>query len=244
MVQIIELLCANYILTRSNCMFREAQQRMSQKYKSGSWRYYWHLGARIIKSIYHKEATSSKIDENNYVPYLPTGCKCFIFGKNNTVKIDPSVKSFVANITIGDPKNPICGCIVKVGKNTSCNGANIMLYEPNSSVYIGEGCMFSCGIEIWASDSHSIIDANSKSLLNWGTQIFIGNSVWIGMRSIILKNSHIANECIVEAGSIVAGAFKEEHCILAGNPAKVVKKGVLWDRLRPTRYREITEPKD
>ena len=99
--------------------------------------------------------------------------------------------------------------------------------------------MFSFGIEIWASDSHSIINAQNKQLLNWGKEIFIGDRVWIGMKSIVLKNSHIGADCIVGAGAVVAGNFKEEHCILAGNPARIIKRGVSWDKLRPVQYQKI-----
>ena len=113
-----------------------------------------------------------------------------------------------------------------------------MLYEDNSAVYVGDECMLSFGIEIWASDSHSIIDSKNKQLVNWGKEIVIGNHVWIGMRSILLKNSYIADDSMVGAGSVVAGKFKEPHCILAGNPARVVKKGFSWDSLRPIQYRE------
>ncbi len=167
------------------------KKRVSYKYQSGTWRYYLHLWARVIKSIYHRPSgEASRIEgRNNYVPYIPGGCVVQVFGEGNTVEIDPSVTTFVGLIRIGDPDIPVRGCAVCVGKKTSCGGANIMLYENNSTVHIGEGCMFSFGIEIWASDSHSIINAHSKKLLNWGKEIFIGDRVWIGMRAIVLKNS-------------------------------------------------------
>lgn len=225
--------------------FEIEKQHVSRKYKLGTWQYYLHLWARIIKSTYHKDTSvPNQVDNNNHVPYLPAECKVHIFGKNNTVEIDPSVITFVANITIGDPKIPVQNCIVKIGKNCFCNGANIMLYESNSSVYIGEDCMFSYGIEIWASDSHSIIDQKTKQLLNWGKGICIGNHVWVGMRATILKNSHISDDCIIGAGAVVAGTFKEPHAVLAGNPAKVVKTGISWDSLRPMRYQEKFQHND
>ena len=131
--------------------FEKGKKIISRKYKPGTWRYYLHLWARIIKSTYHQDkSVPSKIDDNNYVPYLPAECKVHIFGKGNTVEIDPSVTTFVANITIGDPQIPVQGCVVKIGKNSYCNGANIMLYESNSAVYIGDDCMFSFDVEIWA----------------------------------------------------------------------------------------------
>lgn len=217
----------------------QEKQRVAQKYKLGTWRYYLHLWASIIKSTYHQDKSMvSNIDKNNYVPYLPAGCTVDIFGKGNTVEIDPSVTVFVAGIIIGDPQTPVEGCIVKIGKNSSCGGANIRLYENNSAVYIGDDCMFSFGIEIWASDSHSIIDYTTKKLVNWGKTIFIGNHVWVGMRATILKNTYINNDCIVGAGAVVAGRFERTHCVLAGNPARVIKEKISWDSLRPIQYQK------
>lgn len=230
-------------------ILEELKQQMTKKYRHSTWHKYLNLLTSKIKLIYHQYNCANTITEdhslqsktensNNYIPYIPSGCMLHIWGYNNTVEIDPSVTSFVANIIIGDPNTPIEGCTVKIGKNSYCNGANICLYESNSSVYIGEGCMFSSQIEIWASDSHSIINAENKKLLNWGKQIFIGNHVWIGIRAIILKNSYIANDCIVGAASVVSGKFKESNCILAGSPARVVKKGITWDSLRPQQYQQ------
>lgn len=225
--------------------WEQEKERLSVKYKPGTWRYYVHLWTRVIKSWYHKSpAFSVRIEgARNYVPYIPPGCKIQIFGQDNTVKIDPSVTTFMGLIRMGDPDIPVRGCTVKVGSRSSCGGANIMLYEDNSAVYVGDECMLSFGIEIWASDSHSIIDSKNKQLVNWGKEIVIGNHVWIGMRSILLKNSYIADDCMVGAGSVVAGKFKEPHCILAGNPARVVKKGFSWDSLRPIQYREKFQSK-
>jgi len=54
--------------------------------------------------------------------------------------------------------------------------------------------------------------------------IVIGNNVWIGANAIILPSVHIANGCIVGAGAVVTKSFLEENCVIAGNPAKVLKR--------------------
>lgn len=53
--------------------------------------------------------------------------------------------------------------------------------------------------------------------------IRIGDDCFIGCNSIILKGTHIGDRCIVGAGSVVHGVF-ENDCLIAGNPAKVIKK--------------------
>lgn len=98
--------------------------------------------------------------------------------------------------------------------------------------------MFSWGIKIFASDTHAIYSSENKKLLNWGKEIIIGNHVWICMDATILKNSRIPPNSIVGASAVVAGNFQEENSILAGNPARVVKRQVHWDPMRPKDYKQ------
>lgn len=51
----------------------------------------------------------------------------------------------------------------------------------------------------------------------------IGNDVWIGGRVIILPGVHIGDGCIIGAGSVVTKDV-EPYTIVAGNPAKIIKK--------------------
>ena len=50
----------------------------------------------------------------------------------------------------------------------------------------------------------------------------IGNNVFIGMKSTILKGVHIGNNVIVGAGSVVVKDVPD-NCIVAGNPAKIIR---------------------
>lgn len=50
------------------------------------------------------------------------------------------------------------------------------------------------------------------------------------MGCIILKGSQISNNTVVGAGTIVTKKYEEPNCILAGNPAKIVKRNIDWDR--------------
>lgn len=50
----------------------------------------------------------------------------------------------------------------------------------------------------------------------------IGDNVWIGANSIILKGVSIGSNSVIAAGSVVTKDIPE-FCIAAGNPAKIVK---------------------
>ena len=48
-----------------------------------------------------------------------------------------------------------------------------------------------------------------------------------------MKGAKIPNNCIVGANSLVNKEFFEENCLIAGTPAKIIKKGVNWSRVNP-----------
>lgn len=53
--------------------------------------------------------------------------------------------------------------------------------------------------------------------------IKVGNNCFIGMRSIVLPGTEIGDNTIIGAGSVVKGRIPA-NVIVAGNPAKVIKK--------------------
>ena len=86
--------------------------------------------------------------------------------------------------------------------------------------------MLSSGIEVFATDCHAIIDNNC--VLNRGNNIVIGDHCWIGKNVFICKNTKIPSNSIVGACSVVTKCFDEENIIIAGNPAKIVKRNINW----------------
>ena len=53
--------------------------------------------------------------------------------------------------------------------------------------------------------------------------IHIGNNVWVGANAIILPGVVIGDNSIVGAGSVVTKTFPP-NVIIAGNPAKIIKR--------------------
>lgn len=54
-----------------------------------------------------------------------------------------------------------------------------------------------------------------------GGRIIIGNNVFVGVNSIILRNSSIGDNCIIGAGSVVCSTIPP-NSVATGNPAKVI----------------------
>lgn len=58
--------------------------------------------------------------------------------------------------------------------------------------------------------------------------VIIGDDVWIAQRVTLIKGAQIPSNCVVGACSLVNKKFEEEGCIIAGNPAKVIKRNIRW----------------
>ena len=126
-----------------------------------------------------------------------------------------------------------------IGNKTTAENLFISMYTAqNQTVKIGEDCMISWPVQIRTNDSHTIYDINSGEILNPCADIDVGNHVWIGQGAIILKGAKIPSNCIVGAKSLVNKKFEEENCIIAGIPAKIIKRGVNWDRRGMENYKK------
>lgn len=156
-----------------------------------------------------------------------------IFGDNNTVTIgDNLLVSIGLNITMGNNHpnfGPVQDIHLNIGNNCSFESTNIITYNCHNNITIGDNCMFAFGITVYNTDGHPILNRTRTKLLNKVGDLQIGNHCWIGAHATILKNTHIANDCIIGWGSVVSGNFEKNNCIIAGNPAVAKRSGITWD---------------
>jgi len=71
--------------------------------------------------------------------------------------------------------------------------------------------------------------------------VTIGDNVFIGMRSMLLKNTIIGDNCVIGAGSIVRGRIPD-NTVAAGNPARVIMG--IDELYRKYRRRELDEARE
>ena len=116
------------------------------------------------------------------------------------------------------------GAKLKLGNDGYITADTLIIAE--NSISIGHNCAISWGVQLLDDDFHSI---SYEGYYPKDSQIIIGNHVWIGSNALIFKGTKIPDDCVVAAGSVVRGEFKESGCLIAGNPAKVVKKNVEWN---------------
>ena len=93
---------------------------------------------------------------------------------------------------------------------------------------VGQDCMFAYNTLIYNTDGHSILQ--DGVIINRATECNIGNHVWVGMDACVLKNSIIPEGCIIGKSAIVSKKFSEKNVVIVGNPAKIVKRNIIWDR--------------
>lgn len=123
-------------------------------------------------------------------------------------------------------------CMILIGKNNIFSGGELAVAENKSKIEIGNSCLFSKNINIVTTDSHTIMDINTKNRINFAQNIKIGNKVWMGANVTLLKGSNIPNNTVIGRNATVTKAFYKENCILAGIPAKIVKENIQWEAER------------
>ncbi len=100
-------------------------------------------------------------------------------------------------------------CQIAQGVNFVMNGANHQMNAVTTfPFYIFEG---------WKQPIPHLCNMPLKG------DTVIGNDVWIGQNSTILPGTHIGDGAIVGLNSVV-GSDVEPYTIVAGNPAKVIRK--------------------
>jgi len=110
---------------------------------------------------------------------------------------------------------------IKIGNNCSLNGT---LIHSRKSVVIGNDCLFGPGVVILDNNSHntSIDPVVRRTGEIEESPVNIGNNVWVGMYSIIMKGVNIGDNAIIAAGSVVTKNVPSNQ-IFGGNPAKLIK---------------------
>ena len=176
------------------------------------------------------KATGTEYGQNLLLKGVPVifnkkGAKLKI-GKNVTIK-----SSFLSNLVgLYSRTIIVTGAVIEIGDNVGISGATIYARK---GISIGENTCIGGNCKILDNDFHPI-EAEARNQLLKDSKggdsdlvpsksIQIGKNCFIGCNSIILKGTQLGDGCVVGAGAVVSGKF-EENCVIAGNPAKVIRK--------------------
>lgn len=106
------------------------------------------------------------------------------------------------------------------------SGASAVVISSRSCVKIGRHCNIGGNVRIFDHDFHSLnadVRRGPRGCEDCTTRpITIGDDVFIGANSIILKGVTIGDRAVIGAGSVVTKAVSADS-IAAGNPARMIK---------------------
>lgn len=124
---------------------------------------------------------------------------------------------------------------IVIGKGFTTEFDYIMIALPYTEIRFGDDCMISRRVSVQSNDGHDIFDVktgqntNATEEIARTRKIIVGNHVWIGQGATVLYNTNICDGSIVGTKSLVKGVFPN-NCIIAGNPARLIRKDIAWSR--------------
>ena len=126
----------------------------------------------------------------------------------STIHVSKNLQDITGHIKIGNE--------VGIGEFANLGGAGGLEIGHNCII----GAYFSCHPENHNFENHD------KLIKHQGVSrkgIVIGDNCWIGAKVTILDGVRIGNSCVIAAGAVVKGEFPD-HCVIAGVPARVIRK--------------------
>lgn len=121
-------------------------------------------------------------------------------------------------------KISVSGALI-IGDNFCISAESSIIAK--SIISIGDDVLISWDSLIMDSDFHDIYDC-SENRINPPMPIIIGNKVWIGCRTVILKGVTIADGVVVAATSTVTRPILSPNSIVGGNPARIIREKIKW----------------
>ena len=153
-------------------------------------------------------------------------CAIVIEGDYNKFYLKTTRHRFIRHTTFGLEG----GSEIHIGSGVSSYRDINIVAKNGKNIYIGDECMLAREIMIRNNDGHIIVDKESGEVINGPEDIIIGNNVWIGMRSMILKGAVIKDGSVIGAMALVNKKFDEENILIAGVPAKKIRSNIEWRR--------------
>ena len=193
---------------------------------------------RIIKYFYLNYFCKEiiRVDNSKIIPY-----------KNAVINIEIGARIYIANgdVEIGCSlrENAVWGsnggCKVSYGstieilkgalldsKYFTVNSNSILIAAKKIS--LGQDVMIARNVVIYDSDFHEIYYEGIKG--NRSKDVIIGEHVWIGTNSMILKGVNLKKGCVVAANTIVTENVESENLIGIKSEIKCINNQIQWKR--------------
>jgi acetyltransferase-like isoleucine patch superfamily enzyme len=116
---------------------------------------------------------------------------------------------------------------LEIGAGFVCTGGcNI---ECHKKITFGKNCILSWNITILDTDFHPIYDVEGK-ILNPNKPITIGDEVWLGFRSTVLKGVTIADNVVVASNSTISKNIMKPNSVVCNDSSEIkyIKENIKW----------------
>ena len=89
---------------------------------------------------------------------------------------------------------------------------NLTLVD-DCDIFVGDNVMFAPNVTV-ATATHPINPVLRSKQAQYNLPVHIGNNVWIGANTVILRGTVIGDNCVIGAGSIIRGDFPADSVII------------------------------
>lgn len=157
----------------------------------------------FLNPFIHKKGKNSLIRKRTRMDILPFNN--FSLGSNSTIEDFSVINNGMGGVTIGDG--------TRVGISNTIIGP----------VTIGNNVIIAQNVVVSALN-HGYADITTPIRLQAcsTSEVTIGDDSWIGANAVITSGVRIGKHVVVAAGSVVTKSTPD-FCIVAGNPAKIIK---------------------
>lgn len=149
----------------------------------------------------------------------------FDINKSSTVWQVSGKVIFKGRASIGYGSKIVVEGEMILGNNFTINTSSSIICYKN--IEFGSNCLLSWDILIMDTDFHNIYDKNKK-IINEDESISIGDNVWIGCRSTILKGSKVDSNSVIGANTFLNKNIVGKNVLIAGSPAVKLKENIFW----------------
>lgn len=149
-------------------------------------------------------------------------CNIRFTGSNSVIYIDKNNYPISINMRVGNDS------VIYIGKKCYTNKTSHIYATERKNVIIGDEILLSFDSYFRTADPHIIYDCNTKERINFSKSILVGDKVWIGQQSLLLKGTIIGSGSIIGGHSVVSNKIIKSNSLYAGNPAKKIREQVFY----------------
>lgn len=104
------------------------------------------------------------------------------------------------------------GAVCVIGNNSSVNSNNMIACHER--IEIGDDVQLSPNVQIYDHDHDFRAEGGVKAGKFKTAPVKIGNNVWIGANTVILRGAEIGDNCVVGAGCVLSGSYESNTVIV------------------------------